>query len=767
MGKTQNFGLNSFGSEGRISDEGYKFTSKDRDLIDTLLYTLYQHDHREVSDVRVTGPRFNPELVAVPSGGVFGAGQTWHYVVSFMDRQGNETEASVASTVTTPPPLPSPEAQVLTVATTGGALPPGTYRYALSFYQAAGGETRAPNLSTATIPVGTSTNKVTVPLPALPSGADGWKIYRKRPSDVEYWLLDTVASGPTEYVDDGLDLNLDCTKRRPSANTTNATNSVTVTLSPNDLPLSSRVGAWRLYRTSASGAYGEASLVATVSDTTTEGGAILVTSYTDTGGSVFLGRPLSQTAVPPALPQLDAADVFADSSRPLPTALAPRGLHQFHTFLPGTLAAKTYNRTLLPFTMFVQRFEVFFPTTPTGLSGGNYFTLRLKDDSSVNEKHALFNDAAPRNEVQRVWTTASAGTFTLSFDGQGPTAAIAYNADAAVVKAALEALSNITTVQVAGIGTPNSPWVVTFVNPGNQNVAQMTANSAGLTGGSASVSTSIEGSNGGTFTLHFGGSSTSGIAYNASAATLKTRIETDLSAFFTTVAVTGTGTSSDPWVIEYTNPAATYWDLLTVNDTNLNGRSTISRVQEGRGPQNLPLVLNANQQYFSWASPTTPFGEGQAEDVAPGGGDPVSDLLATNDAAVELDTQNETCQWDVGTLQPGTYTFRFYVSDVDQTSTFEIAVLNTAGPTTLVAQSLTPARVFYEPAYELRWTLPSATSIRLQVKKTNAPTDRVRVDKMSYEVLLPRLWEGQNFTVEVTQTGSPTGAADAQVNVWY
>ncbi len=44
MGKTTNFGLNRFGQEGRISDEGYKFSLKDRDIIDTLLFSLFMLD---------------------------------------------------------------------------------------------------------------------------------------------------------------------------------------------------------------------------------------------------------------------------------------------------------------------------------------------------------------------------------------------------------------------------------------------------------------------------------------------------------------------------------------------------------------------------------------------------------------------------------------------------------------------------------------------------------------------------------------------------
>lgn len=77
------------------------------------------------------------------------------------------------------------------------------------------------------------------------------------------------------------------------------------------------------------------------------------------------------------------------------------------------------------------------------------------------------------------------GTFTLTYAGQ-TTAGIAYNATAAVVRSALEALSNLDAGDVAVFGGPGSPWTVTFggtVVP--VDVALMTASAAGLTGGTS------------------------------------------------------------------------------------------------------------------------------------------------------------------------------------------------------------------------------------------------------------------------------------------
>jgi hypothetical protein len=92
--------------------------------------------------------------------------------------------------------------------------------------------------------------------------------------------------------------------------------------------------------------------------------------------------------------------------------------------------------------------------------------------------------AAVTNEVQTVTVTGSptGGTFTLTYSGQ-TTAAIAYNATAAAVQSALEALSNVNPGDITVTGNAGGPYTLTF---GGQylgdNVAQLTA-TASLTGG--------------------------------------------------------------------------------------------------------------------------------------------------------------------------------------------------------------------------------------------------------------------------------------------
>ncbi len=98
------------------------------------------------------------------------------------------------------------------------------------------------------------------------------------------------------------------------------------------------------------------------------------------------------------------------------------------------------------------------------------------------------------NEVQVVTLngTPTGGTFTLTYSGQ-TTSAIAYNASAATVDAALEALSNIGAGDVAVTGSAGGPWTVTFETAlAATNVAEMAGNGASLTGATTNTLTATD-----------------------------------------------------------------------------------------------------------------------------------------------------------------------------------------------------------------------------------------------------------------------------------
>jgi hypothetical protein len=102
------------------------------------------------------------------------------------------------------------------------------------------------------------------------------------------------------------------------------------------------------------------------------------------------------------------------------------------------------------------------------------------------------------NEVQTLSLgAATAGTVTITFAGQ-TTAAIAFNATAATVQAALEALSNIDPGDVTVTGGP-LPGTMALTFGGQYaglDVGQVTVTPTGLTGGTVTVNTTQAGGGG-------------------------------------------------------------------------------------------------------------------------------------------------------------------------------------------------------------------------------------------------------------------------------
>lgn len=112
---------------------------------------------------------------------------------------------------------------------------------------------------------------------------------------------------------------------------------------------------------------------------------------------------------------------------------------------------------------------------------------------NANSIGQLYTDAITptpgTNEQQTITITGTpdGGDFTLTFVGE-TTAAIDYDATAAEVVSALEALPNIGTggVTATGGGLPGTPVVVTFkLQWASQNVPLMSWDDSGLTGGSS------------------------------------------------------------------------------------------------------------------------------------------------------------------------------------------------------------------------------------------------------------------------------------------
>lgn len=143
---------------------------------------------------------------------------------------------------------------------------------------------------------------------------------------------------------------------------------------------------------------------------------------------------------------------------------------------------------------------VYYQPPPTVLSGTIEEFRVCTPDPNILEFLAggTVITAGGVNEVQTVTINGgpTGGTFTLTFDGE-TTAPVAYNATAATVRQALEALANINPGDVAVSGSASGPYTVTFGGQyAETDVPTMTASATGLTGGTSPavvVATTTEG----------------------------------------------------------------------------------------------------------------------------------------------------------------------------------------------------------------------------------------------------------------------------------
>lgn len=122
-------------------------------------------------------------------------------------------------------------------------------------------------------------------------------------------------------------------------------------------------------------------------------------------------------------------------------------------------------------------------TTFTNAAATNFQNL------GVDSKHVLYliDTNASQNEIQTVtFTAVTGGTFTLTFNGE-TTGNIAYNASAATVEAALEALSSFGSLDIA-VGGAAGAWTFVFMGQyAGTDVDLLYVDSTALTGGGLSV----------------------------------------------------------------------------------------------------------------------------------------------------------------------------------------------------------------------------------------------------------------------------------------
>lgn len=291
---TRDFGLNRFGGAvgGSIADDGYKFSTVDRDFLDVALDYLENHTHA-VYD-KLGDPSGPPTGSVSSTGGVLAPGLELHYVVTYLDQNGMETGRSASLIVNTPDVGASPGLPALTGAT-GGALVVGNYSYWLTIVT--DGVESAPSMSASiTLQAGQGTVTITAV-----DGTAIYNVYRAGPADSAPYKVAQIESG-TSYTDVGYvapsDVNYDPTQLLPTAGVgLPGTYSVTISVPEADASEVNGLPAWRLYCAVGSDTFESPTLVHTVVETVHPGSGGLVTSWVDTGEARLYGQPpyVSQT----------------------------------------------------------------------------------------------------------------------------------------------------------------------------------------------------------------------------------------------------------------------------------------------------------------------------------------------------------------------------------------------------------------------------------------------------------------------------------------
>lgn len=447
---------------------GHKFFSVDRDTLDTLLWLAMSGHVHDGAVGTAEPPDTAPELALDTVGGTIGAGaRVWYTYTLVNQLTGLETGPAPVAFIDTPDPIDSPGAPTLAWGSLSGTLLPGQYFYILSAWTDVNtNETKAEQAVGVIIGPGTATNRVVITLPDLPAGADGFNIYRRTPGGSKYLHLAeidmTVATPPTEYVDDGT-VDEDCDRSAPYKNTTNATNKITITY-PGATPTVPVGYYWKIYRTVTDTDW-SASLLTTVVEETEELSGIITPVFVDEGFETNTGEPPTGSfdyASPGKVELTDAAHVQG--------------------YLPmGRVSAFPYVVTL------------FFPGIQTEGVGESEWPCPFTEALVVRAAAALGRDSAPSGSdliADVVIGKGTTPTFTSVYAAEAdmPTIAVGDNktatgaaATGTLVNRTLDQGDVLTAdiIQAGGGATPTDQdltiTVLLYVREGDEDISQVWA----------------------------------------------------------------------------------------------------------------------------------------------------------------------------------------------------------------------------------------------------------------------------------------------------
>lgn len=366
--ETQHFGFTQIGPGEGLAKNGYAFGVHDRQGIDNLIQALFNHRH--TGEPALGDPTDAPTLNAVSSGGHLPAATTFYFRASYLDQWGLESAASPEASITTPNPIAAPAAPAATVETASGTLGVGIFSYLLTVKDAYGGETTPSSVNNVQISSG-GTNRIRFDLPELPPDGVSFSLYRARPGQSQFYLHSS-STGTVMYDSGEAE---DQTVLAPTVNTTNAANSIEVTVPGGFIPLG--CVAWRFYRSTTSGGYDGTSLVHEVVEGFTDTSTIPRTMWSDTGDSLLQGFPRNSSSTAPQGSLLSLNDVAGA----LPLAAIPRGVRCLSITGVGNLSnAEVLLITETPAPIKPVRFTAYLKTPP---APGSSLTLVIQDSAAT------------------------------------------------------------------------------------------------------------------------------------------------------------------------------------------------------------------------------------------------------------------------------------------------------------------------------------------------------------------------------------------------
>ena len=199
----------------------------------------------------------------------------------------------------------------------------------------------------------------------------------------------------------------------------------------------------------------------------------------------------------------------------------------------------------------------------------------------------------PAGQVNRITTgavAATGGTFTVTVAGQ-TTGAIAYNATAQQIQAAVEALSTVgagkvtSTLVGGGLTSPSGTCTLSFAS--SLAVLAVTADFAALTGADPAPTltepTHYGTVTGGTFTITVDNVTTAAIAYNASANDIRLALEALSNVDPGDVTVTGSTLDASAIVMSFGSRNGLGDRAVSITTTGLTGGGTITRTETTKG----------------------------------------------------------------------------------------------------------------------------------------------------------------------------------------